>query len=212
MLRSPLLLALVLVASTLGAQQDSGFEPGRDYNRLTPTQPTSSPPEQVEVAEVFWYGCPHCYNFDSYLSEWESSKAEYVSFVRIPAVWNPLLRVHAQAFYTAQVLGKGAEMHEPLFAEIHENSNYLDTPEKLANFFARFGVSRETFEETFNSREVNMLLQKAEELNQRYQISSVPTIVINGKYTSNASMTGSYERLIELMDTLAASEHRAQSQ
>jgi thiol:disulfide interchange protein DsbA len=209
MLRSSLLFALVITSSAF-AQQGGEFELGKDYNRLTPTQPTSSGPEQVEVAEIFWYGCPHCYNFDPILKSWESSKADYISFVRIPAVWNPLLRMHAQAFYTAQVLGKGAEMHEPLFAEIHQNGNYLDSPEKLANFFARFGVSREAFNDAFNSREVNELLQRAEELNQRYQISSVPSIVINGKYTSNASMTGSYERLIELIDTLAASEHGAQ--
>jgi len=209
MLRSSLLIALVITSSVF-AQQGGEFELGKDYNRLTPTQPTSSGPQQVEVAEIFWYGCPHCYNFDPILKNWESSKADYINFVRIPAVWNPLLRLHAQAFYTAQVLGKGAEMHEPLFAEIHQNGNYLDSQEKLGYFFARFGVSREAFNDAFNSRDVNTLLQRAEELNQRYQISSVPSIVINGKYTSNASMTGSYERLIELIDALAASEHGAQ--
>jgi len=209
MLRSSLLFALVITSSAF-AQQSGEFELGKDYNRLTPTQPTSSGPQQVEVAEIFWYGCPHCYNFDPFLKNWEGGKADYINFVRIPAVWNPLLRLHAQAFYTAQVLGKGAEMHEPLFAEIHQNGNYLDTPEKLGYFFARFGVSTGAFNEAFNSREVNTLLQRAEELNQRYQIQSVPSIVINGKYTSNASMTGSYERLIELIDALAASEHGAQ--
>ncbi len=206
MLRSTALLTLLFAATLCAQQPEAEFELGTHYNRLTPTQPTSSGPQQVEVAEIFWYGCPHCYNFDPMLQEWEAARPEYVSFVRVPAVWNPLVRFHAQAFYTAQVLGKGAEMHEPLFAEIHEFGNYLDSPEKLANFFARFGVSREDFESAFNSREVNDLLQRAEELSQRYQISSVPTIVVNGKYTSNASMTGSYERLLELVDTLVASE------
>ena len=208
MLRAVVLLGLA-TATANGALAQTEFQVGTDYNRLTPTQPTSSSPQQVEVAEIFWYGCPHCYNFDPYLNDWEPRAADYVNFVRIPAVWNPLLRLHAQAFYTAQVLGKGEEMHQPLFAEIHQNGNYLDTPDKLAEFFARFGVDREEFTRTFNSREVNTALQRAEELNQRYQISSVPTIVINGKYTSNASMVGSYERLIELIDTLAASERGA---
>lgn len=203
--RTPLLLTLLLAFAAYG-QEESGFELGTHYNRLTPTQPTSSGPTQVEVTEIFWYGCPHCNNFDPYLRAWESTKADYVSFVRIPAVWNPLVRLHAQAFYTAQVLGKGDEMHEPLFAEIHEFGNYLDSPDKLANFFARFGVSREDFNAAFNSRDVNALLQKAEEFNERYQITSVPTIVVNGKYTTNASLTGSYERLIELIDELAAGE------
>src|SRR5262245_58783300 len=32
------------------------FQLGTHYTRLSPTQPTSSSPDQVEVAEVFWYG------------------------------------------------------------------------------------------------------------------------------------------------------------
>jgi len=200
----PLILVAAFIAGTAFAQAQ--FELGTHYNRLTPTQPTSSGPQQVEVAEVFWYGCPHCNDFDPYLREWQTGAPDYINFVRIPAVWNPLVRLHAQAFYTAQVLDREAEMHEPLFAEIHENGNYLDSQDKLAEFFGRFGVSADEFSNTFNSLEVNTRLQRAEELSRRYQITSVPSIVINGKYTSNASLTGSYEGLIELIDTLAASE------
>lgn len=209
-LRSSLGILAALGAQFALAQSGSEFELGDHYNRLTPTQPTSSSPQQVEVAEVFWYGCPHCNTFDPIINAWDEGKADYISFVRIPAVWNPLVRLHAQGFYTAEVLGKSAEMHEAFFAEIHNNGNYLDSPESLASFFARFGVSREDFDSAFNSLEVNERLQRAEELNQRYQIRSVPSIVINGKYTSNASMTGTYERLIELIDSLAADERGAE--
>ena len=205
-MRAGLGVILALSAQFTFAQADGAFELGVHYNRLTPTQPTSSSPQQVEVAEVFWYGCPHCNTFDPFLNAWEEDKAEYVRFIRIPAVWNPLVRLHAQGYYTAEVLGKGAEMHEAFFAEIHNNGNYLDSPDKLADFFAGFGVSRDEFASAFNGMEVNERLQRAEELNQRYQIRSVPTIIVNGKYTSNASMTGTYPRLIELIDELAASE------
>lgn len=214
MLRTILVAALFAAGGTAAqdsfAQSGGEFELGTHYNRLTPTQPTSSSPQQVEVAEVFWYGCPHCYNFDPYLADWKPGAADYVSFVRVPAVWNPLVRLHAQAFYTAQVLGKEEEMHDAFFAEIHQNGNYLDSPEKLASFFARFGVDGEAFADAFNSREVNERLQRAEELSNRYQIASVPSIVVNGKYTSNASMTGSYEALIALIDSLTAAERGAE--
>lgn len=210
MMRTGLGLLAAFAAHFALAQTGDNFELGTHYNRLTPTQPTSSGPQQVEVAEVFWYGCPHCYNFDPHLNAWEPGKADYINFVRIPAVWNPLVRLHAQAFYTAQVLGKDAEMHDAFFAEIHRNGNYLDSPDKLAEFFGSFGVSRADFADAFNSREVNERLQRAEELSKRYQVTSVPSIIVNGKYTSNASMTGSYERLIELIDSLAASERGAE--
>jgi thiol:disulfide interchange protein DsbA len=183
------------------------FQLGTHYNRLSPTQPTSSSPDKVEVAEIFWYGCPHCFAFDPYLKKWIASKPDYVSFVRIPAVWNPLLRLHARAFYTAEELGKGAEMHDPLFNEIHMNGNPLDTEDKLRDFFGKFGVDATAFKNAFDSFAVHTKLERADELNRRYQIKSVPTIVVNGKYTTDAGMAGGYDELFALVNELAAAEH-----
>lgn len=182
------------------------FRLGLHYQRLSPTQPTSSPPDKIEVAEVFWYGCPHCFNFDPLLERWRSSAPEYVSFVRVPAVWNPLLQIHARAFYTAEALGKGEEMHTPLFREIHERGNMLDTEAKLTEFFGRFGVDAAAFKSAFDSVGVNAKVQRADELNRRYRIGSVPSIVVNGKYTSDGSSAGSYQDLLALIDELAATE------
>ncbi len=195
-----------LIEDAAEAPTSVRFQLGTHYERLSPTQPTSSGPEQTEVAEIFWYGCPHCYTFEPTLERWNEQKPPYVSFVRIPAVWNPLLQMHARAFYAAEALGKLDEMHAAFFAEIHEHGNYLDTRESLAAFFERFGVGAAEFQETFDSYDVHARVQRAEELNRRYRISSVPTIVVNGKYTTNANLAGSYEQVIELIDELAASE------
>jgi thiol:disulfide interchange protein DsbA len=189
------------------AATSARFELGREYERLSPTQPTSSAPDQVEVPEVFWYGCPHCFAFDPVLKKWEASKPEYVHFVRIPAVWNELLQLHARAFYTAEALGKGAEMHDAFFKEIHEKANHLDTEDKLQEFFGRFGVDAATFKKAFDSFDVNAKMQRADELNRRYRISSVTTIVVNGKYVTDGTMAGSYDALLELVNELVASEH-----
>jgi thiol:disulfide interchange protein DsbA len=190
-----------------GAPNTGRFRIGVDYQRLSPTQPTSSPPDQVEVAEVFWYGCPHCFHFDPMVEAWRAKKPEYVNFIRIPAVWNPLLQLHARAFYTAEALGKGAEMHSEFFKEIHERGNMLDTEQKLQDFFGRFGVDAAAFKTAFDSFAVHAKLQRADELNRRYRIGSVPTLIINGKYTTEGSQTGSYEDLLELATVLAAAEH-----
>jgi len=200
-----------IVSSDPGGVENVGqFRLGVDYFRLSPTQPTSSSPDQVEVAEVFWYGCPHCRAFDPYLARWVQTKPEYVSFVRIPAVWNPLLQLHARAFYTAEALGKGAEMHEEFFREIHERGNALDTEEKLQEFFGRFGVDAARFKSTFESFAVQAKLQRADELNRRYRIGSVPTLVINGKYTTDGGQAASYDDLLSLVTELAAAEHSGQ--
>ena len=206
--QSPAITEPELVADeSAGATTAGRFRIGVDYQRLSPTQPTSSNPDQVEVAEVFWYGCPHCYHFDPLLEAWRAKKPEYVNFIRIPAVWNPLLKLHARAFYTAEALGKGAEMHSEFFREIHERGNPLDSEAKLQEFFGRFGVDAATFKTTFDSFAVQAKLQRADELNRRYRISGVPTLIINGKYTTEGGQTSSYEELLELATELAASEH-----
>ncbi len=201
--------------ATAAEQTDDGSAPisedrfrlGVNYTRLSPTQPTSSSPDQVEVAEVFWYGCPHCFAFDPLLRAWQAKKPEYVNFVRIPAVWNDLLKLHARMFYAAQALGKQDEMHAAMFSEIHEKGDPLDSVDKIRDLFGRFGVDAAAFDKTWDSFAVHASLQRADELNRRYRISSVPTIVVNGKYVTDGSMAGSYDNLLELVNELAAAEH-----
>jgi thiol:disulfide interchange protein DsbA len=199
----------LVATDAAGAPTTGRFELGVHYLRLSPTQPTSSNPDQVEVAEVFWYGCPHCYELDPLLERWRERAADYVSFVRVPAVWNPTLVVHARAFYTAEALGKGAEMHAAFFREIHENRNGLDTEAKLQEFFGRFGVDAAAFKTAFDSFAVQAKLQRADELSRRYRIGSVPTIIVNGKYTTDGPMAGSYDELLALVDELTAAERAA---
>jgi thiol:disulfide interchange protein DsbA len=196
----------LVATEAAGAPTTGRFELGVHYLRLSPTQPTSSNPDQIEVCEVFWYGCPHCNDLDPMLEQWRQTKPDYVNFVRVPAVWNPELLLHARAFYTAEALGKAVEMHTEFFREIHERRNRLDTETKLQEFFGRFGVDAAAFKAAFDSFAVQAKLQRADELNRRYRIGSVPTIVVNGKYTTDATMVGSYEELLVLVDELAAAE------
>jgi len=208
---SVLVVSLALIggqalAQSEGAITSERFELGRHYDRLSPTQPTSSGPDQIEVAEIFWYGCQFCYTFDPYLESWKGDIAADVSFVRVPAVWNPLLQLHARAYYAAEVLGIVDEIHTPIFREIHVNGNPLNSEQALQTFFGQFGVSEEEFTGAFNSFAVHTRLQRADELSRRYRVSSVPTVIINGKYSASASSAGDYPTLMELIDELVVSE------
>ena len=197
---------LLAQANIVKPSAPSQFKEGQHYKRLTPTQPTSSSPEQVEVAEVFWYGCSHCYDFDPRVENWKKQQPDNVNFVRIPAMWNPLLQLHARAFYTADILGISDKIHTPLFREIHVNRNPLNTPELLATFFSDYGVDKTTFDENFNSFAVHTRLQRADQLNRRYRINSVPVIIINGKYSSDARSAEGYDSLLGLVDELVGKE------
>jgi len=193
--------------ASVAAPTSSRFQLGKHYNRLSPTQPTSSAPDKVEVAEIFWYGCPHCYALDPALKSWVASKPEYVAFVRVPVAWSDVAKTHARAFYTAEALGKIGAMHDALFSEIQEKHDLLDTEDKLRAFFGKFGVDDATFTPAYESAGVQTKLQRADELVRRYRVASVPTIVVNGKYTTDVVLAGGNEQLFALIGELAASEH-----
>ena len=196
----------IVLAQADSAPASGRFELGTHYQRFPAAQGTSSSPDLIEVAEIFWYGCPHCYTVDPYLENWRKNLPDDVSFVRIPAVWNSVLQIHARAFYTAEALDVVAELHSPIFREIHNNQNSLDSQEALAEFFGQYGVEADAFNAAYESFAVNTKLNRADELSRRYRIASVPTVVINGKYTTDVGMAGGYDELIDLIDDLVATE------
>lgn len=211
-------LALVLVGlATLTAQAQPRapatppFQAGTHFTVLSPAQPTSSEPGKVEVAEIFMFGCPGCNAFEPRIQEWLGRKADYVTFVRVPAPWNAAAIVHARAYYTAEALGKAGEIDADFFNEIHVNRNLLETEAKLATFFAKHGVDEAKFKTTFNSEAITAKVKRADQLIESYKVTSTPTVIVNGKYATVGSMAGSYEAWFAIIDDLAAREHAAAS-
>lgn len=183
------------------------FKEGTHYEKLVPAQPTSVGPGKVEVVEVFWYGCGHCYALDPAIESWKGkNKPANVEFVRVPAMWNDTLRMHARLFYTAEMLGKLDELHTPIFREIHNKGNGLNTVEKITAFFREHGVSTDEFQKAFSSFAVENKLQRADVLNRRYRIDSVPAMIVNGKYKTDVAGAGGETELFQLIGELAASE------
>jgi thiol:disulfide interchange protein DsbA len=183
------------------------FQEGQHYTRLTPAQPTfETEGDMIEVVEFFQYSCPACNNFEPYINAWRETKADYINFVRLPAMGPGLGELHARAYYTAQALGIVEESHAAFFNEFHRNRNYLQTEDALAEFYSQFGVDEETFLSTFNSFAVHTKLQRARDLIERYRVSGTPQIVIQGKYTSSGSQAQSYENWFAIIDELAAIE------
>ena len=45
------------------------FVAGKHYEEIKPPLNTSAPPGQVEVLEFFWYGCPHCFEFEGQIAQ-----------------------------------------------------------------------------------------------------------------------------------------------
>jgi thiol:disulfide interchange protein DsbA len=205
----PLLLAQ---AEPVSARHDWKFKEGTNFVRLVPTQPTVGGADKIEVAEFFWYGCPHCFDFEPQINRWAKEKPANVRFVQIPATWNPLVMLHAQLYYTEQVLADNGKIANPaafrdaVFKEYHQRGNRMTTEAAIQNVFTQQGVSAEDFSNTWKSFEVAQKLRVAKDLARRYTITGVPEIVVNGKYRTGAAEAGGYPKLIEVRNELVERE------
>lgn len=184
------------------------FHEGEHFTVLTAAQGTTSVPGKIEVTEAFWYGCPHCYEFDPTILAWAAKLPDDVVFVRLPVMWNPTNQIHARMFYTAQALGKLEEIHTAIFREIHVEKKMETEENEIQALFARFGVSAADFQKTFRSFAVESQLKRAKDLTARYQIRSVPLIIVNGKYVANGPGIHSYEELLAVASELIERERR----
>jgi thiol:disulfide interchange protein DsbA len=188
------------------------WKPGVNYDALTPAQPTNVGPGKVEVVEVFWLGCPHCYALEPFVEAWLKNKPAYIEFVRVPVMWGPAHRAHARLFYTLVALNR-SDLFEKAFDTIQQQHQPLiaqsdDETLKLQQGFAKEnGISPEDYAKAYNSFSVNSNLQRAEQLTQRYQVQGVPLVVVDGKYTTDVAKAGGPQQLIQIVDDLAASEH-----
>lgn len=187
------------------AAPEGDFRAGQDYAEVEPAQPTENP-GKIEVMEIFWYGCPHCYDFEPPLQEWVDNKPDDVAFLRLPAVLNRQWEVHARAYYTAEALGVLDDIHKPLFEALHEHNRNLGDDDAVAAFFAEHGVSAETYLSTARSFAVENKMRRAAILPRRYGITGVPAVIVNGKYRIDARMAQSWDHFIDTIEYLVRKE------
>ncbi|UCB55576.1 MAG: thiol:disulfide interchange protein DsbA/DsbL [Thiotrichales bacterium] len=198
------LLLFSILFFVTGTACAASYEEGKHYKRVD--MPKTIDGDKVEVLEFFWYGCPHCYSFEPHVSKWKSAKPDNVEFVRIPATFQPLWVLHARAYYALEMLGVGEKIHPKFFAEVHTRKNYMKTVDALTKFVEQHGVNRSEFIDAMNSFTVETKVRKATKLVNDYKLSGVPSVTINGKYLISASMAGSYDNMIKIMNYLIEKE------
>ncbi len=204
-MRHPLLLiAIVMLCGTASTEAQEKYHSGQHYQEVKPAVESTVPAGSIEVVELFWYGCPHCYQFEPQIEKWLEEKPEKIAFKRVPAIFAKNWEVHARAFYAAEQLGILERSHRALFDAIHEDHRKLFTEDQLAEFYAGFGVSEDAFRKAYNSFDVDAKTRQAMALTRRYGINGVPAIVVDGRYRSSTQQTGSYEELLNVTDFLAA--------
>ena len=192
-------LLLLPLALSLHARD---FDEGIHYQRVSPALATTAAEGKVEVMEMFWYGCPHCYELEPGLEKWLEAHADKVHFVRRPSLLNPRWETHARFYYTAQALGVLDAVHKPLFHALHEQSRRLNDLDALAQFAADQGVDEEKFRKTFRSFYVETQIRRERALAKRGISNGVPGVVIDGKYFTDATLNEGRAGMLEAMTFL----------
>ena len=197
------IVALMLVSASALAQ--STLVDGTDYQTISPAVKTSQP-DKVVVTEIFWYGCPHCFRFEPYVERWSASLPDGVIFEQVPSSLNPRWTEHARAFYAFKMMNALDQTHKALFDAIHLERQRLTSLDTLAEFASNLGLDEKLFRENYFSFPVETQIRKNIQKEKRYGHSGVPAVIVNGKYLVSASLAGSNERMIEIMNYLVAQE------
>ena len=201
--------ALTLPLAAGAAAQIEKYVAGTHYIELK--APVNTPDDsKIEVLEAFWYGCSHCFRFEPLVADWEAKAADDVDFRRYPAMWNALMKIHAQIYFTAEAMDAIELVHEPVFDAINVEGNRLQNEKLIGDLFEEHGIARADFESAFNSFSVRTKVNQAEKRMQDYEIRSTPNMIVNGKYLiTTGEAVRTQAEMLEVVDFLVDKERRA---
>ncbi len=190
-------LALILPSASVAWAKDA-------FTVLNPPQ-KSDDPSKIEIIEFFHYGCPHCRDFDPLVSVWKKKLPADVAFRPVPAIWNNAqLSGLARLYYAAEVSGTLDALHGGIFGAVQDDKRPLFTEEQVREWIEGKVADPAKFIETYKSFGVGSMVQRADQLARAMKIQGVPTIVVDGKYVTSASLTGSHESTLKVTDELIA--------
>jgi thiol:disulfide interchange protein DsbA len=185
----------------LFAQTPVKVEEGFDY-RVLPIAQAVDAKGKVEVIEFFWYGCPHCYEFEPELKTWLKRQNKDVSFKKVPIAFREELMPHSLLFYALESLGKGDALNDKVMFAMHRENKRLLNENEIADWVAAQGVDRNAFLAAYRSFAVLSKARAANQLGNAYRIDGVPTVAVQGKYITSPSIAGSRAKAINVMDFL----------
>ena|SRR5690554_4700748 len=204
------ILALVVMWPLAAFAQEGGqfgYEEGRHYRTLAEPVATRDP-AKIEVAELFWYGCPYCYQLEPLLKEWRKKLLDDVDFRPLAASLNKGWEVHARTFYAAEAMGIEEQIRQPLFDALVRDRRPLNDVDSLAKFIGELGFDEEVFRGSYKSFAVSAKVKQANDSARKYRVTGVPALVVNGKYVIEAATAGSLETMLKVADYLIAKERQ----
>jgi len=194
-----LLLTLTLSPTLLMAEE---YSEGIEYTAYKKPFPVTTG-DKIEVREIFWYGCPHCFTLDAPLNKWrkEGIPAD-AEFIRMPAIFRDSWMVHARAYYAFESLDQTEKLHHALMNVMHVKKQRLVSKDQIADFVSTQGIDRKKFLDAYNSFSVDALSRQAKIMTGRYGITGVPSVVVDGRYLVTTTTAGGTQELFKVVNYL----------
>jgi len=187
----------------------SEFVEGKHYVKILPEMPTDVASGKIEVSELFWFGCPHCFSLEPEIVKYKANHPKYVEFKQVPAMLNPSWAADANTFFIAEVLDptESKDMVTKIFNSIHKENRRLRSPKAVTRFFVEQGYTEEQVEKVKKSMAFQAKLVRAQEFGRGAQANSVPSMIVNGKYRTSPYMAGGNQKVMEVVQMLAEKEN-----
>jgi thiol:disulfide interchange protein DsbA len=195
------LIAAFLMLFTVAACAEP--QPGFEYMQTQQALPTDNP-SKIEVIELFWYGCPHCFALEPQLNAWVKKLPKDVEFKRVPAIARPDWAPGAKAYYTMETLGVTEKLHAALFDAIHKQRTVKPNDDAaLIDWITKQGgLDRKKVEEAYNSFTVNTKMMRASQIFRASGATGVPSLIIEGKYLTSSTLAGGNDEMLKTADYL----------
>jgi thiol:disulfide interchange protein DsbA len=201
---SVLFIALGFIAGGARASTTAPVA-GTDYKVLgTPVMVGAAVPGKIEVTEFFWYGCPHCNEFEPFLEGWIKKQNPDVVFRRVPVAFTDQFVPHQKLYHALEEMGLAEQMTSKIFNEIHVKKDYLLTPQAQADFLAKNGVDRQKFLAAYNSFSADAQVKRDDKEIADAKIDGVPTLLVAGKYETGPGLTNSLAGTLQVLDFLVS--------
>lgn len=185
------------------------FKEGEHYFEIFPTMQTDAVGGKVEVVELMWLGCPHCFDLEPTMKEYQKNLPDYVDFKQVPAMLNPRWIADGKMFYVANLLDPKGEkkLIDKVFHAIHvQKRRNMSKPENLKSFMLQQGITAEEYDNATSSMAMTAKLNRAQQISADSQAQSVPSIIINGKYRTSPYAAGGNKQLMQIVDMLTKRE------
>ncbi|MFT5135081.1 MAG: thiol:disulfide interchange protein DsbA [Arenicella sp.] len=195
---------LAIATSLFACQGESSAQtPLSDSNYTLLNTPLDvSTGDRIEVAELFWYGCGHCFSLEPQVNAWKKDLPENVVFVKVPAIFSKRWEFHGKAFYTMEALGVLEEANDAFFHRIHVEVKPVNDLDGLIKFMEAYGKTAEEITSAFNSFAVDTKLRNAKMITAKSTATGVPAFLVDGKYHTSVSLAGSTTNLFNVIDQL----------